>query len=120
MPKINKVSWGKIKVNGKQYHQILIVGEKVFERDKPRLESLFGTTHKIGEWEQEKLLSGEPEIILIASGWSGILKVDKKFAHKIAQKGAVLQVLLTPKAVAEYNRLVGLGKRVNALIHTTC
>lgn len=120
MPKVDFVSWGKVTVDGQPYHQALIVGDKVIERDKTKLESLFKTTHEIGEWEREKLLSGNPEIILVASGWSGILEVDKKFADKITRKGIALQVILTPKAVAEYNRLVGMGKRVNALIHTTC
>lgn len=118
--KVDSVSWGKVRVNNQQYHQALIVGDKVIERDKTELESLFKTTHQIGEWEQKKLLSGNPEIILVASGWSGRLRVDKKFADKIAQKGIALQVFLTPKAVAEYNRLVSMGRRVNALIHTTC
>ncbi len=118
--KIDSVSWGKVKVNGQQYHQALIVGNEVVERDKSRLESLFKTTHAIGDWEQEKLLSGNPEIILVASGWGGALRVDKRFADELAQKGIDLQVVLTPKVVAEYNLLVSKGKKVNALIHTTC
>lgn len=120
MVKINNASWGKVKVDGVIYHQVLIAGEKVFERDKPKLETLFGTTHVIGDWEQKLLLSENPEIILIASGWSGILKVEEEFKKKVEKAGAELRVVLTPMVVGEYNRLVTEGKRVNCLVHTTC
>ena len=120
MPKINSVFWGKVKVDGQGYHQVLIVGNKVIERDKSRLKTLFNTTHEIGDWEQKLLLTGEPEIILIASGFSGILKVKDSFKQKITGAGIELKILLTPKAVDEYNRLVAAGSKVNALIHTTC
>jgi len=48
MIKIEKVTWGKIKVNGQVFHQVLIVGKKVLARDKEKLDNLFGTTHQIG------------------------------------------------------------------------
>lgn len=120
MPKIERVSWGKVKVDGQTYHQVLIVGDEVIERDKQKLEKLFGTTHQITDWERKKLLSGSPEIILIASGWSGILKVDEEFKKQIGKTRVELRTILTPKIVAEYNRLVGEGRKVNALVHTTC
>lgn len=120
MPKIDKVSWGKVKVDGKEYHQVLIVGNEVLERESDKLHELFGTTHEIGKWEQEKLLSNQPEIILVASGWSGLLRVDDKFKKKAEDAGIELRLVLTPKVVGEYNRLVEERKKVNVLIHTTC
>ena len=120
MVKIDKVSWGKVKVYGQNYHQVLIVGDRVTERDESRLRRLFKTTHKIGSWEQRQLLSDNPEIILIANGWSGILKVDEEFKKKIEKAGVELGIVLTPKGVEEYNRLVKERKRVTVLIHTTC
>jgi len=118
--KMNKISWGKVKVDGKDFHQVLIVGGKVIERDKQKLETLFSTTHKIGDWEQKLLLSENPEIILVASGWSGILKIEEEFKNRVVKQGAELKVVLTPMVVGEYNRLVTEGKRVNCLVHTTC
>lgn len=120
MPKIDSVKWGKVQVNGKKYHQVLIVGKEVFERDKPKLETLFKTSHQIGEWEQKLLFSKNPEIILVANGWDGVLKTATDFKNKVIKKGIELRVVLTPKVVEEYNRLVKEGKKVNALIHTTC
>lgn len=120
MPKINKVSWGKVRIDGQGYHQVLLVGDEVIERESDKLHELFGTTHQIGKWEKEKLLSGDPEIILIASGWSGLVKIDEEFKNRLKEKDIELQVILTPKVVERYNQLIKEGKRVNALIHTTC
>ena len=120
MPRIDGVSWGKITVDGKKYHQALIIGDKVFERDKTKLEELFGTSHEIGDWEQKLLLSNRPEIILVASGFSGVLKISDDLRFKIYDLGIKLIIDLTPKIAAEYNRLTAVGSRVNALIHTTC
>ncbi len=120
MPKIDQVSWAEVKVDGQDYHQVIMVGEEVLEREKKKLHSLFGTTHEIGDWEQKLLLSQKPEIILIANGWSGVLKVKEAFKKKVAEAGIELRIVLTPKIVREYNRLIKEGKRVNVLIHTTC
>ncbi|MCX6724850.1 MAG: MTH938/NDUFAF3 family protein [Candidatus Shapirobacteria bacterium] len=120
MVKIEKVSWGKVKVNGQVYHQVLIIGEKVLERDKEKLETLFGTTHQIGDWEQRELLSDNPEVILIVNGWSGLLKIDEEFKKKVEDTGIELRVVLTSEVVKEYNHLIAEGRKVNCLIHTTC
>ena len=120
MPKIDKVSWAKVKVDGQDYHQVIIVGDQVLEREKKKLNSLFGTTHEIGDWEQALLLSQKPEVVLIANGWSGVLKVKEAFKKKLAEVGIELRIVLTPKVAKEYDRLIKEGKKVNALIHTTC
>ena len=120
MPKVNKVSWGKVKVDGQEYHQVLIIGDEVLERESDKLHRLFGTTHVIGDWEKKKLFSSNPEIILIASGWSGLVKIDEEFKNQLKEKNIELQVVLTPKVVERYNQLVKEDKQVNCLIHTTC
>lgn len=120
MIKIDKVEWGKIEINGKKYGQVLIVGDQVIERDSEKLHQLFDTTHKIGDWEIEKLFSGNPELIVIGTGWTEVLKVSEELKAKSEKLQIELRALRTPKAVEEYNKFTGEGKKVNALIHTTC
>lgn len=120
MIKIDSVEWGKIVVGGREYKQILVVGEKVFERDSEKLHQLFGTTHRIGDWEVEELIKGKPEIIVIGTGWEGILEVSEKLRAKSEELGIEIKILRTPEAVEKYNKLVEQGEKVNALIHTTC
>ena len=120
MLKIEKVSWAKVRINGQNYHQALIIGNKVLERDKDKLQTLFRTTHEIGDWEQKELLSGQPSVILIANGWQGVLKVSDDFQKKVEKKGMELKVVLTRRFLKEYQSLIKKGIKVNALIHTTC
>ena len=124
MLKIDKVEWGKIEINGKKYGQVLIIGDQVIERDSEKLHQLFDTTHKIGDWEVEELFNNSPEVIVIGTGWAGVLKISEELIRQLAEKseklGVELKILKTPKAVKEYNQLAEEGKKVNALIHTTC
>lgn len=120
MPKIDSVSWAKVKIDGQEYWQVLIVGEKVIPREVERVKQQCDTDHVIADWEEKLLLSENPEIILIATGWSGVLKTNQELKIKSQKLGIELRTVLTPKVMSEYNRLVESGKRVNALIHTTC
>lgn len=120
MIKIDAVEWGKIIIDGKEYDQVLLVKDEVIERDSITLHQLFGTTHKMSDWEMEKLLEGKPEIVIIGNGWNEAMEVSQKLKVKSQKAKIELKVLRTPEAVEEYNRLVAEGKRVNALIHTTC
>lgn len=117
---IDSTEFGSITINGKPYGQVLIIGEKVIERDEAKLESLFGTTHYISQDEANTLLSNNPELIIIGSGTSGVLKVTDNIKEKIQTAGVPLKILLTSQAVKEFNTQVEKGTRVNALIHTTC
>jgi len=120
MVHFEKTWFGGVRINGQDFSQVLVVGEEIEERDAQRLNQLYGTTHRIGPWEVEKLLSNKPEIIIIGNGQSGVLEVTSEVEEKIRASGAELKVLLTPEAISEFNKLYQEGKKVNALIHTTC
>jgi hypothetical protein len=117
---IDSTQFGEVVVNNKRYHQVLIIGDKVEERDCEKLKKLFDTTHKIGNWEIEKLLSNNPEIILIATGQDGAMEVGDEILNKFKDMGIEVVIVETPEAIKIYNEQVKLGKKVNALIHTTC
>lgn len=120
MAKIDSVEWGKIVVDGKEYGQVLIVGNKVLERDREMLKRMFNTTHKIGDWEERLLLSGSPKHVVIGTGFRGVLEVEERLGKMIKDKRIDLHIGLTPAAIKEYNRLAKTEKSINALIHTTC
>lgn len=114
-------SWfGGVKVNGKSYGDVLVVGEEIEARDDPRLDQELGTDHLIGNWEVEKLLSNHPEVVVIGSGTAGDLRVTEEIREKFKKAGVELRVLATPQAIEEFNRLYSQGKKVNILVHTTC
>jgi hypothetical protein len=120
MPHIDSTQFGEITIDDKKYHQVLIVGDSIEERDYKKLKELFETSHKIGDWEIEKLLSNNPEVIVIGTGQNGAFVIDAETTKKLQISGAQIISDITPKAIEAYNERIKLGKKVNALIHTTC
>lgn len=120
MIRIDSTKFGEIVIDGKKYHQVLIIGNSVIERDYEKLEGLFGTSHKIGDWEVEELFKNSPEIIIIGTGQDGMMEVDRSLYEKIGNKNIELIITITPEAIKIYNEKIESGKRVNALIHTSC
>ncbi len=120
MPRINSTKFGNVIIDDKIFHQVLIISDAVKERNTEKLEKLFGTTHEIGDWEIEELLAGKPEIIIIGTGQSGAMQVSQEIKEKLESQGAEIILAITPEAIQIYNEKVQEGKKVNALIHTTC
>jgi len=120
MLSINNTSFGSITINNKKYSQVLILGETVEEREYDRLKELFGTSHRIGVWETEKLLADRPAVIVVGTGQDGKLETDEEFLAACRAAGVEALADKTPAAFLVYNRLVEEGKRVNGLFHTTC
>jgi len=120
MVRIDGTQFGEVTIDKKKYHQVLIVGDRIEERDYKKLKELFDTAHKIGDWEIEALLSNNPEIIIIGTGQNGAMVVDDESAKKLKAKSSELIVAKTPEAIEIYNDRIKKGKKVNALIHTTC
>lgn len=112
--------FGEVVINGRTWGDVLVVGDEVEARDDPRLEKELGTDHLVGDWELEKLLSNQPEIIIIGTGTAGGLRVTPEVRRKIEKLGTELIAATTPRAIKEYNSLIGMSKKVNALIHSTC
>ena len=119
---IDSTQFGEVVVDNKKYHQVLIIGDKVEERDWEKLKKLFDTTHKIGDWEIKELISNNPEIIIIGTGQNGAMASEEPAANLRKQAGESIEIIMaeTPKAIETYNEKVKSGKKVNALIHTTC
>jgi len=120
MPHIDSTRFGEITVDGKKYHQVLIAGDRVEERDYDRLTGLFGTSHRIGDWEVEAIFAGDPEALVIGTGQSGMLEVRADISARAAEKEIAVITALTPEAIKVYNEKTRAGRHVNALIHTTC
>src|SRR4030042_2189101 len=118
---IDSTQFGEIVIDNKKYHQVLMIGDSVEERDYEKLQELFKTSHKIGDWEMEKLSGNNPEIIVIGIGQNGAMEVDEKTIKKFSARGGSalgrknIEIIIaeTPKAIGIYNDQAKLGKRVN-------
>ncbi len=113
MPRIDNAFFGSILVDGRKYENDLYVhwdGE-VREREK---------THNFTRTEFEDLALKDPEIIVIGTGMSGMVKVDPAAVAAASLKGVQLLVVKTPEAVQRFNALARMRKRVIAVMHATC
>lgn len=113
-------SFGEVVINGQSFGDVLVVGGEIEARDDPRLERELESDHLIGDWEVEELLSNQPEIVIVGTGTAGVLRIMPEVRRKFEKAGVELIAVTTPRAIEEYNSLVSMGKKVNALIHTTC
>jgi hypothetical protein len=71
--------------------------------------------HFVALAEIEGLLKEGPDVLIIGTGYDNLVQVEEK----VAAMPAVV-ILPTPQAVRRYNDLRGEGKRVAAIIHSTC
>jgi len=58
-----------------------------------------------------------PDIVIIGSGYEGRVQVEESILNRT---GPAVELLPTPEAIRRYNELRAAGKRVVAIIHSTC
>ena len=54
-------------------------------------------------------------MLIIGTGYDNMVQVEEEIAAM-----PIVEILPTPQAVRRYNELRGEGKRVAAIIHSTC
>lgn len=74
-----------------------------------------GKAHLVTSAEIEGLLKEGPDVLIIGTGYDNMVQVEEEIAAM-----PIVEILPTPQAVRRYNELRGEGKRVVAIIHSTC
>jgi len=118
-PQIDRTSFGQVTVGGKTYtHDLYIRADgKLKKRDKKLAKQLYGSSHTIGPEELEKVCKGDPEVLFIGNGMSGLAEVNEQARRYLAERSIQYEVLTTPKAAQAYNNS---PRRKALLIHVTC
>ena len=117
--KIKGATFGEVVVGGKSYTQDICirVDGRVKKRDKKLAKQLYGTSHIIGPEEVRKVCKGEPEVVFIGTGMSGMVALNGEARHYLDERSVKYEVLKTPEAIDAYNK----SKRPRAaVIHVTC
>lgn len=73
--------------------------------------------HYVGFAEIEGLLEEEPDVLIIGTGYDNMVQVEEEI---LAMSAVQILPLPTSQAIRRYNELRGEGKRVAAIIHSTC
>ncbi|HID87751.1 MAG TPA: hypothetical protein EYP55_10305 [Anaerolineae bacterium] len=78
--------------------------------------------HWVSEEEVDRLIGTQPEawpeVLIIGTGYEGMVQVDPALLTRC--KGPPIEILRTPEALRRYNELRAAGRRVAAIIHSTC
>jgi hypothetical protein len=113
MVKINSTSFGEVKINGKTYYSDMTVwwDGKIEFREK---------SHVFDHNEFFRIARRKPEIIVIGTGQSGIVKVPDEVKQLAEEKKITIYEETSPKAIEIFNAFVSEKKRVVCVVHTTC
>ena len=74
-------------------------------------------SHLVTLAEVRDLLEEDVEVLVIGIGYDEMVRVEPQVLEFTEMP---VKVLATPKAIEEFNTLKGQGRRVAAIIHTTC
>jgi hypothetical protein len=117
-PKITKLSWGEVEVEGfGKFKDVKLYpgGARAWDWGET------GTEHSPGVQlaDVEELLDQGAEVIVLTLGVLGRLKVMAETVAEMEARGISLHIRKTNQAVEIYNQLVD-DQAVGALIHSTC
>ena len=74
------------------------------KRNKKAIKALYGTAHKIGPAELEKVVRGQPELLVIATGITGSAQLTADAEDFLRQRDIAWHALPNPQAIKEYNK----------------
>ncbi len=113
MVRIDGTSFGSITVNGKHYsHDVWILADgSIRRRDRD---------HEFTLNELYLLLEGKPELVIVGTGQSGCVQVDKEAAELALKQGVKIIDDITPDALKRYNEAINARRRVAGAFHVTC
>jgi len=112
--KIERYSFGSITIDGRTYTSDVIIYPERVDASWWRKEG-----HSLNIVDLADVLKKKPEVLLIGTGSSGLMKVPKETLSHLESQGIEVHVALTAKAVEIFNKLQS-AKRVIAAFHLTC
>lgn len=113
--KIDSYSFGHIVINGKMYTSDVIIYRDHVDASWWRKEG-----HSLDPADLTDAVNSKPDVLIIGTGYAGVMTVPKKTVAHIASQGIEVKVDRTGKAVDLYNDLQGKKKNVIAALHITC
>jgi hypothetical protein len=112
--KIDSYAFGRIVINGEAYTSDVIIYPHRVDASWWRKEG-----HLLQFEDLEKVLPAKPDVLVIGTGYAGVMRVHAETVDRIAGLGIEVKVERTAKAVKVYNDLQG-SRTVIAALHITC
>lgn len=112
---IDDYRFGRIVVDGKSYTSDVIVFPDRVKDDWWRNEG-----HELCPTDLREVVQEKPEVLVVGTGASGLMRVLSKTEEYLEQQGIELRVERTAEACRTFNRLRRSGEKVVAALHLTC
>jgi len=112
MPKIDNTYFGAIIINGRKFDSDVVLDWTGDIKPRPG-------SHSFTKADLNELMMRDPEVIIVGTGTAGNVKVDADAEIAAKMHGVELIAMLTPLAVAEFNKHAKRRKAI-AVIHVTC
>ncbi len=111
---IESYDFGRMEIQGQAYTSDLILFP-----DKIKDSWWRETGHKLSLKDVEDVFQDAPEVLVIGTGYYGLMKVDEEVKERARAKGITLVVEKTKKSIQSYNTIASKKKTVGAF-HLTC
>jgi len=111
---IDSYDFGRIVINGRRYTTDLIVFPDRVKDGWWRKEG-----HNLHIEDLDEVVQNNPEVLIVGTGHSGLLKVPTETREYVESKGIELIAQKTAEACKTFNRLVK-SRKVVAAVHLTC
>jgi hypothetical protein len=112
--KIDSFSFGNISVGGTIY-----TGDVIIYPERVQTPWVREEEHRPQVSEFADIVKAAPEILVIGTGYAGVMSVADQVRNYLTSKGIDVRVEKTKAAVELYNSLLG-KERVVAALHITC
>ncbi|MGQ4894413.1 MAG: Mth938-like domain-containing protein [Candidatus Njordarchaeia archaeon] len=115
MMQIESYRFGEIIINGKTYTQDLIIFPERIRTNWWRKEG-----HRLHLEDLTEVLEYKPEILIVGTGYDGLMKVPRELIETLEKKGIKVIVKKTKDACNEFNKYIKEKRKVVAAFHLTC
>jgi len=114
MNMINSYQFGVIVINGKKYTSDVIIFPDTIKDNWWRKSG-----HELCLKDIDEVMSGNPDVLIVGTGESGLMKVLPEVEQDANARGIKLIVETTDKACETYNEVCH-SQRAVAALHLTC
>lgn len=111
---IESYTFGKITINGRRYSSDVIIFPSHVKDGWWRKEG-----HRLSLDDLKEVFEAKPEVLVIGTGYTGLMKVPQDFKDYVRSKNIELVIENTRQACKTYNRL-SQSRKVVAAFHLTC
>ena len=115
MVKIEHYSFGSLKAGGRSYRDDVKIVAGQVRGDWWRKQG-----HLLQAGDIQDILEDGPDILVLGTGSSGLLRVDPSLEDLLESRNIRLLAMPTAQAVERFNQLSARGERVAGAFHLTC